>query len=92
MPYGNGMINLTAKIGSVKDRVVWVGTKRQFWRGVSFDVTALHPSKKMSKGEVVEYGRALLPAPIQVPEGTIYLMTAGGWVENPYDNADVKAY
>lgn len=81
LPYNEGMVAITARVEQVKDVLVWTRTNRQYWRGISFDVIANHPTKTMELGEVLLRGLQEVP--------NVTLPSGGGMV---YDDLDVEYF
>lgn len=77
LPYNEGMVHITGRVGSVSDRLVWTATERQYWKGVSFSVVANHPTKTMELGDVLLRGLEEVPN-VTLPGG-------GGMAYPDYD-------
>lgn len=69
MPYNEGTIEVTARVESVQDTLVWTASQNQYWRGISFTVTANHPSKTMELGEAIARGMSAVPN-VTLPSGS----------------------
>lgn len=79
MPYGQSDIEVTARVDTVKDVLVYTASAKQYWRGIKFSVTANHPSKYESLGTVVTRGRTPMPAVMDVEEGASFVKTEDDW-------------
>lgn len=92
LPHTQGTIEVVGRVESVKDTLVYTVTKHQYWRGIRFTIIANHPSKEYSVDEIITRGRLAPPTDGSVPVGTLYIMTALGWAEADYANADEVYY
>lgn len=92
MPYGKETIEVTARVERVEDALVYVSSKKQYWKGVRFQVVSNHPTKAMTLGEVLYRGLSPMPEAIGVPDGALYEMSSGTWVEKTYTNAEDVYY
>lgn len=79
MPYNQSTIEITARVSEVRDVWVYAAGAKQFWRGVTFVVTANHPSKYEDLGSAITRGRAPMPEETSVPVGTLMERTSSGW-------------
>ena len=79
LPYASGTIQITGKVGSVRDLYARMTDGSVHWRGISFTVTANHPSKKMEFGQVVSTGLRPLPSEESVNVGEAYYYGLEGW-------------
>lgn len=92
-PYNGDSITVTGRISNVKDVWVRLAGGANYWKGISFTVTANHPSKSLSLSEVITRGRAPLPDVAQPAEGATYTYTNGQWVPaQTYADADTTDY
>ncbi len=80
-PYNEGTVAITARVTEVRDSLVYTASERQYWKGISFSVTANHPTKTMQLGDVILRGLAEVP--------NVTLPTGGGMV---YRNLDVEYF
>lgn len=81
MPYGQGTIEITARVESVKDTLVYTASKRQYWKGIKFTVISNHPSKSYDLGTVIRTGRAPMPSTLEVEDGSTWIYENGWWTE-----------
>ena len=88
LPYNQSTVTLTARVDRVKDVLVYTKTHKQYWRGIKFTITANHPTKTISLGEVISRGKSPLPEVIGIPIGSLYELTAEGWQETELRDAD----
>lgn len=79
LPYASGMIEITGKVDSVKDLYVRMADNSVHWRGISFSVTANHPSKQMELSQIVSIGLQPLPSVDSVDVGSAYIYGIEGW-------------
>lgn len=85
LPYNEGTIQVTGRVSSVSDR--WVRSHNH-WRQIKFTVTANHPSKALTLGEVISTGMTPIPADMEASIGDLYEYTASGWVQRFYEDAE----
>ncbi len=60
MPYNGTTITITGRVDAVKDKYYRDGDG-QYWQNVEFNITANHPSRTMSLGDVISRGMSPLP-------------------------------
>lgn len=95
MPHGQGTIEVTGRVESVKDVWIYTVSHKQYWKGVTFTVTANHPSKEDTLEGVLIRGRSPLPEEVAYPVGTVMELTSAGWVKyvpSEYPDADGVYY
>lgn len=92
LPYSNDTITVVGRVANVSDVYVRLPNNRTYWKGMSFEVVANHPSKQLSLGEAIARGRAPLPDIAEPAIGAIYEYTAYGWVPSEYQDADNIEY
>ena len=88
LPHNQSEIEVTGRVDSVQDTLVYTVSHKQYWKGIKFDITANHPSKRMSLGEVLSIGRSPMPEAIGVPIGAIYERVESGWERLELTDAD----
>lgn len=66
-PYNGGLVEITALVSDLKDTFVKM-TDGTHWKGCSFTITANHPTKYESLGEVISRGRTPIPAQTTYPD------------------------
>lgn len=81
MPYGQGAIEITARVESVKDTLVYTASKRQYWKGIRFTAIANHPSTTYDLETVIRTGRAPMPSTMEVEDGSVWIYSDGLWDE-----------
>lgn len=92
-PFENSIISITARITNIKKIWVRLAGGANYWKGITFNVVANHPSLSLSLSEVITRGRAPLPDVAQPAEGATYTYTNGQWVPaQTYADADLIAY
>lgn len=95
MPHGQSTIEVTGRVESVRDTLVYTVSHRQYWKGISFTVIANHPSKVDTLEGVLVRGRSPLPEEAAYPIGTVLELTNAGWekyVPTTYPSADEVYY
>lgn len=91
LPYNGNIINFNGRIESVSDE--WVLNNGQnWWKGVRFTAISNNPVKTIEQGELVNYGLTAFPDINTATIGEVYQLTANGWVNMHFDNADIKYY
>lgn len=81
LPYAGGVLEVTGRVGNMKDVFMRLKDGSIHWRGISFDITANHPSKTMSLEEVLTRGATPLPDESDIKVGETYVFEIGGWNE-----------
>lgn len=92
MPYGRGTVEIVARVEQVKDTYVYVASGRSYWRGITFTVTANHPTRRRTATEAYRHGVSPLPNSVNVPVGTTYTATEDGWTTETIPDADARRY
>jgi len=93
LPYNNTLVTLNAKVDVVDDELLELENGEQYWRALSFTLTANAPTKQMSLSQVVVRGVAPFPDVAKPAEGTSYTWNGTEWVESVvYDDADLIYY
>ena len=93
LPYNGGTIEITGRVGSVSDVYVRLPGGGVYWKGVSFTVTGIAPSKEMSLSNVLIRGRTPLPEDTTPSTGDTYTWDGTMWVAAAtYEDADNIAY
>jgi hypothetical protein len=95
MPHGQGTLEITGRVESVRDTLVYTVSHRQYWKGITFTVIANHPSKVDTLQGVLVRGRSPLPEEVEYPIGTVMELTSTGWdkyVPTTYPSADEVYY
>jgi hypothetical protein len=95
MPHGQGTLEITGRVESVRDTLVYTASHRQYWKGITFTVIANHPSKVDTLEGVLVRGRSPLPEEVAYPVGTVMELTSTGWekyVPSTYPSADEVYY
>jgi hypothetical protein len=88
VPYNQGTITITGRIEVVQDVYVRKPGGGNYWRETTFTVTANHPTKEFSLGEMLTRGRAPLPELSSGTIGDAWIYTSSGWVHEHYADAD----
>ena len=92
-PDESGTIEIVGRIGSVSDVYVRLPNGESYWRGVSFDVTANHPTRQYNMSQITERGRTFFPDAAEHNEGDSWVWTNGRWeLSASYNNADTTKY
>ena len=92
MPYNGDTVEITARVESVRDALVYTVSRKQLWKGVEFTVIANHPTKKMNYGEVITVGRLPAPDMPDTAEGTVCIFTGTGWQEVNLEQGKLYEY
>lgn len=95
MPHGQGTIEITGRVESVKDVWIYTVSHKQYWKGVTFTVIANHPSKQDTLEGVLTRGRSPLPEESAYPIGSVMELTSEGWIRyisSDYPNGDEVYY
>lgn len=89
LPYNNTQVTLVAKVDLVDDELLELENGQQYWRSLSFTLTANAPTKQMSLDQVITRGVAPFPDVATPAEGTSYTWNGSEWVAAVvYDDAD----
>ena len=62
LPFDDATITLTGRVERVSDSWVRMPGDQNYWRNITFTVTAIHPSRYYSLREAVSRGRPIVPA------------------------------
>lgn len=81
LPYNNSTVTLTAKVELADDELLELENGQQYWRALSFTLTANAPTKQMSLDQVITRGRTALPDAASPAIGDTYTYTANGWIK-----------
>ena len=81
LPYDDGYLQITGKIDDIKDIYIRLPQSRRKWRGISFTITSLIPTRRYRLGEILRMGAMPLPDEEETEEGTAFAFTDAGWVE-----------
>ena len=81
LPYNNSTVTLTAKVDLADDELLELENGTQYWRSLSFTLTANEPTKKMSLDQVITRGRTALPDIASPEVGDTYTYTNYGWMK-----------
>lgn len=92
IPYGTGTIEITGRVASVSDVLVYTTSKRQYWKGITFDIIANHPSATFDLQTVLYRGRTGVPDSVDYNIGTTLVRTNSGWQVVSYGSADDRRY
>lgn len=93
LPYNNGTVEVTARVGRVADECVRMPEGRVYWKGLRFTLTANHPTRTLTLGEAITRGRAPLPEAADPAEGDTYTWHDGAWEPaQTYADADEILY
>lgn len=94
LPYNQETVEITARVEVISDAYHHHNSKGvHYWRDTVFTITANHPTKEYTLGEMVERGLTPLPSVVDVEDGAIYeYHTGSGWQEITIEDADEVAY
>lgn len=95
LPHGQSKITVTGRVESVKDRIIYTVSHKQYWMGISFSIIANHPTKKETLEGVLARGRSELPPQSALATGSTYILTNDGWYPyetQEYPNGDEVRY
>ena len=81
LPYNNSTVTLTAKVELADDELLELENGQQYWRALSFTLTANAPTKQMSLDQVITRGRTTLPDAASPAIGDTYTYTTNGWIK-----------
>lgn len=93
LPYNQTSLTVTGRVENVSDVYVRLAGGGTYWKGLSFTVTANHPTKSMTLNQVLARGRAVVPEIAEHSEGDTWIWVNGGWdLAVEYRNADEIKY
>lgn len=93
LPYNQTSVTVTGRVESVSDVYVRLANGGQYWKGLSFTVTANHPTKYKTWRTALNLGRAKVPEIAEHSEGDTWIWVNGGWdLAVEYRNADEIQY
>lgn len=93
LPCNQGILQLTGRVQNVSDVYVRLANGGTYWKGLSFTITANHPTKTVGLYDVITRGRAPVPEIVQPAEGDTYVWYNGRWSKSAsYADADRIAY
>ena len=61
LPYNGSTITITARVESVSDSWVRMPGDENYWKSISFSVTAIHPSRSYRLTDAISRGRPVVP-------------------------------
>lgn len=91
LPYNGDTVTFIGRVEDVSDE--WtLNNGSNWWKGVRFTAISNSPTKTVDATELVNYGLSPFPDTNTAIIGEVYQLTETGWINQHFENADVKYY
>lgn len=87
MPYNESTVTVLGDISNIRDGAVEIGGEN-YWKGVTFSVEAIAPTKQPTLSGVITRGRPPFPDEAQPQVGDMFTYTEQGWSKTSFQDAD----
>lgn len=91
LPYNGATVTFTGRVLDVSDEWVY-NNGENWWKAIKFTAVSNTPSKTIDADELVNFGLSPFPDTNTAIIGEVYQLTANGWINQHFDDADVKYY